>query len=77
MKYNFANRTGFQMRVCMQKSHIEYIVWSALDVPLMIWIGHIKEDQWDDGDDTKHSKIKYSYSRENLFVVIYSFVANF
>ena len=36
LKYNLGNRTGFKMRIYMQKYHIEYIVWSALDVPLMI-----------------------------------------
>lgn len=67
LKCNLGNRTGFQMRIYMQKYHIEYIVWSALDVPLMIWTGHVKKDQCGDGDDANHSKIKYSYSGEKSF----------
>ena len=67
LKYSFVNRIGFQMRIYMQKSHIESIVWSALDIPLMIWIRHVKEDQWGDGDGAMRSKIKDFYGGEKSF----------
>lgn len=63
----FVNRIGFQMRIYMQKSHIESIVWGALDTPLMIWIRHVKEDPWGDGGGAMRSKIKDFYGGEKSF----------